>query len=63
MCLIMNIIYVTNMEGKLKRQINAVSHEILKEQTRTKLQYQYINDTRKLRLEESSKLKFYYREK
>ena len=45
--------------GRITEKTNALSHEILKQQTRTKLQYQYINDTWKVRLEESSKLKFY----
>ena len=43
----------------ITEKTNAVSHEILEQQTRTKLQYQYMNDTRKVRLEESSELEFY----
>ena len=34
-------------------------HEILKQHTRTKLQYHYMNDAGKVRLKESSKLEFY----
>ena len=45
--------------GRITKKTNAVSHKILKQQTRTKLQYQYMNNTWKARLEESSKLEFY----
>ena len=58
MCLIMNIMHITK-PGRITEMTNAVSQEILKQQTRTKLQYQYMNNTWKVRLEESSKLEFY----
>ena len=45
--------------GRKTEKTSAVSHEILKQQTRTKLPYQYMNDTWKVRLKESSKLEFY----
>ena len=51
--------YAYHKHGKITEKTNAVSQEILKQQTRTKLQYQYMNNTWKVRLEESSKLKFY----
>ena len=45
--------------GKKTEKTIAVSHEILKQKTRTKLQYQYMNYAWKVRLEKSSKLEFY----
>ena len=51
--------YEYHKHGRITEKTNAVSHEILKQQTRRKLQYQYMNNTWKLRLEESSKLEFY----
>ena len=51
--------YAYHKHGRLTEKTNAVSHEILKQQTRTKLQSKYMNNTWKVRLEESSKLEFY----
>ena len=51
--------YTYHKHGRITEKTNAVSQEILKQQTRTKLQYQYMNNTWKVRLEESSKLEFY----
>ena len=51
--------YIYHKHGRITENTNAVSHDIRMQQTRTKLQYQYMNDTWKLRLEESSKLEFY----
>ena len=51
--------YACHKHGRITEKTNAVSHEILKQQTRTKLQSQYMNNTWKVRLEESSKLEFY----
>ena len=51
--------YAYHKPGRITEKTNAVSQEILKQQTRTKLQYQYMNNTWKVRLEESSKLEFY----
>ena len=51
--------YRYHTHGRITENTNAVSHEILKHQTRTKLQYQYMNDTWKARLEEFSELEFY----
>ena len=51
--------YIYHKHRRITEKTNAVSHEILKQQTRTKLKYQYMNDTWKARLEESSELKFY----
>ena len=51
--------YAYHKDGRITEKTNAVSYEILKQQTRTKLQYQYMNNTWKVRLEESSKLEFY----
>ena len=45
--------------GRITEKTNAVSLEILNQHTRTKSQYQCMNDTWKVRLEESSKLEFY----
>ena len=51
--------YTYHRHGRITEKTNAVSYEILKQQTRTKLQYQCMNDTWKVRLEDSSKLEFY----
>ena len=47
--------YTYHKHGRKAEKTNATSHEIMKQQTRTKLQCQYINDTWKVRLEEFSK--------
>ena len=36
--------YTYHKYGRITEKSNAVSHEVLKQQTRTKLQYQYMND-------------------
>ena len=51
--------YAYHKPGRITEKTNAVSQETLKQQTRTKLQYQYMNNTWKVRLEESSKFEFY----
>ena len=51
--------YAYHKHRRITEKTSAVSQEILKQQTRTKLQYQYMNNTWKVRLEESSKLEFY----
>ena len=51
--------YAYHKHGRITAKTNAVSHEILTQQTKTMLQSQYMNNTWKVRLEESSKLEFY----
>ena len=55
--------YTSHKHRRITEKTNAVSHEILKQHTKTKLQYQHMNDAWKIRLEESSKLEFYREEK
>ena len=51
--------YSHHKHGRITEKTNVVSQEILKQQTRTKLQYQYMNNTWKVSFEESSKVEFY----
>ena len=51
--------YECHKHGRITEKTNAISQKILKQQTRTKLQYHYMNNTWKVRLEGFSKLESY----